>query len=50
MFIPYENISDYYKINDEYCVTSRIEDNDGIMIRLYCPAHVKDKYKKWAFK
>lgn len=50
MFIPYENISDYYKINDEYCVTSRIEDNDGIMIRLYCPAHVKDKYKKYVME
>ena len=50
MFIPYENISDYYKINDEYCVTSRIEDNDGIMIRLYCPVHVKDKYKKYVME
>lgn len=50
MFIPYENISDYYKINDEYCVTSRIEDNDGIMIRLYCPAHVKDKYQKYVIE
>lgn len=50
MFIPYENISDYYKINDEYCVTSRIEDNDGIMIRLYCPAHVKDKYEKYVME
>ena len=50
MFIPYENISDYYKINDEYCVTSRIEDNDGIMIRLYCPAHVTDKYKKYVME
>lgn len=50
MFIPYENINDYYKINDAYCITSRIEDNDGIMIRLYCPAHVKNQYKEYVIE
>ena len=47
MYIPYEKIADYYKINDAYCITSRIEDDEGIMIRLYCPIHVKYQYEEY---
>lgn len=50
LYIPYNRIQDYYKINDMYCVTSRLEDNEGIMIRLFCPSHIKNQYNEYVIE
>lgn len=50
LYIPYDNISDYYRINAEHCILNRIEDNEGILIRVYGPKFIKDKYQKYVIE
>ena len=50
LYIPYDNISDYYHINAEHCILNRIEDNEGILIRVYGPKFIKDKYQKYVIE
>ncbi len=50
LYIPYQKIQDYYKINDAYCITSRIEDNEGIMIRLFGPSYLKSQYEEYVIE
>lgn len=50
LYIPYDNISDYYHINADHCILNRIEDNEGILIRVYGPKFIKDKYQKYVIE
>jgi len=50
LYIPYDNISDYYRINSDHCILNRIEDNAGILIRVYGPKFIKDKYQKYVIE